>query len=484
MRILWIEDFGGKATVDGLIGGLTGWLNDESIDVLADEVNNILRSDPHDFEGWRRFYQTSSSFTSLGHEVDFCMHFLEVERMLDSNKTCDNYDVVLIDIDLSENDFFTVMPDSVEPTLAGFWIYNRLVHAGFPPERLAFFTGNDDKAGEFVIACSEFYIHPKPTSFSKIRPDENKGVTLSNWLTSLEQAADRYIMLRRGVLDGCRYLENFLIDPSVTDVSDIIQFNRYIAGESESRMLAEEAREYLFAVSSTLPVKHPTAGQQPSVVRLFLRTLAHEWEDKAHPGNLRQRDPLLSALGWTMKNTRNWLSHSRFLEHAGTNDLAFLFLVNMRAMFALKDELETYELQLLRLFGTNTSPLQDDQITASLILSYVAVKNILVEKIRNHEKSQNGKRIEDETHYNQVVNALIRAEIQLTDFDFLKSLYKIFWHGLARIESPKFDVDPNPTHRKVVLHMSYVLKVDMSKYPPWVKNLTNAIHDHSFSDLN
>lgn len=488
MRILWIEDFG-MIEPDRLLGGLTGWLNDEAIDDLAKEIKDRIGvgNTTNFFAGWRRFYQGSSAFTALGHEVDFCLSFSEVETLLDSDKTCDHYDAVLIDIDLSENDFFNVIPDGIDSERAGIWIYNRLVHAGFPPERLAFFTGNDDKAGAFVAACNEFYIHPKPKSFGKIQSFDNKVESLSTWLTMLEHAADNYIMLRRGVMDGCKFLEEILIDSGASNESGTIQFNRYIAGNSDAKMCTEEAREYLSAVSAALPARQPSKGSQARVYRLFLRTLAHEWEDKANPNNLRLPDQLLSTLGWTMKNTRNWLSHSRVMDRARSKELAFLFLVNMRAMFVLGKQLEAYEMQLLRLFGAIAHALQDDEVTADLNLSYVDARNRLVQINGNPESTQNDRKGEDVKlkHYSQVANAISRAPNPPTDFDFLKSLYRIFWHGLSTTRFDRTKTSNElPSQCGIVLYTPYVQPFKISRYPAWVKDVANAVYIHSFSDLN
>ena len=66
---------------------------------------------------------------------------------------------------------------------------------------------------------------------------------------------------------------------------------------------------------------------------------------------------ILSALGWIMKNVRNWTAHTSVINRLEAQDVAFMFLINMRAMFDLGPKLVTYERVLLALFSNG-----DDRI--------------------------------------------------------------------------------------------------------------------------
>ena len=54
------------------------------------------------------------------------------------------------------------------------------------------------------------------------------------------------------------------------------------------------------------------------------------------------------TFAWLMKMTRNWVSHANLLEPLNPHIIAFLFLVNMRAMFKLPKAIQPYEKILLR----------------------------------------------------------------------------------------------------------------------------------------
>jgi hypothetical protein len=56
----------------------------------------------------------------------------------------------------------------------------------------------------------------------------------------------------------------------------------------------------------------------------------------------------LYTFAWLMKMTRNWVSHANLLEPLDPQIIAFLFLINMRAMFKLPKAIQPYERILLR----------------------------------------------------------------------------------------------------------------------------------------
>ena len=67
-----------------------------------------------------------------------------------------------------------------------------------------------------------------------------------------------------------------------------------------------------------------------------------------------------------MKITRNWVSHANLLEPLDPQTIAFLFLVNMRAMFKIPKAIQPYEQILLRCItlspakNINIDTLRDD----------------------------------------------------------------------------------------------------------------------------
>ena len=88
--------------------------------------------------------------------------------------------------------------------------------------------------------------------------------------------------------------------------------------------------------------------------RLLIRTLAHEWEENLDAQSLKQKHAGdlskihdIYTFAWIMKMTRNWVSHANLLEPLNPQFIAFLFLINMRAMFKSPKDIQAYEAILL-----------------------------------------------------------------------------------------------------------------------------------------
>ena len=88
--------------------------------------------------------------------------------------------------------------------------------------------------------------------------------------------------------------------------------------------------------------------------RLLIRTLAHEWDENLDAQSLKQKHAGdlskihdIYTFAWIMKMTRNWVSHANLLEPLNPQFIAFLFLINMRAMFKSPKDIQAYEAILL-----------------------------------------------------------------------------------------------------------------------------------------
>lgn len=195
MNILWIEDFGGglstgAATLNLMFQDLISFEN-------WDEDELSLLSNPSDLEN---FFKDNSAL----HCVYLCRHVYDYAEFKANQKLAKSIDVVIIDIRLDNNVNFNlpIPNDSHEKEKfhinAGFYIFNDLVHLGFPAEKMCFMTGEKNSFSSFKKQCDDIYI-PEVIGFEKSDAEYGK---LRQWIK--ERESD-YAILRRGIIEGCLF---------------------------------------------------------------------------------------------------------------------------------------------------------------------------------------------------------------------------------------------------------------------------------------
>jgi len=465
MNILWIEDFGGgldrgKATLNLMFQDLISFDN-------WDEDELSLLSKPSDLE---KFFKDNSAL----HCVFLCRHYFDYFEFKANNKLAKSIDVVIIDIRLDNNtDFDQPIPNgSNDPQEkakfhinAGFYIFNDLVHLGIPADKMCFMTGEMNSFAGFSEKCADIYI-PKVIGFEKSPAEYEK---LRKWIK--EQESD-YTILRRGIINGCQYLLNL--------PEDKLRFEDFIK-EPEKQTSIEDLRDYLDVLVNFLPLREPEATA--SLYKLFIRTLAHEWE-AAEPNALdkQNKQSELYAFAWIMKMTRNWLAHSKIFEQLNAQDVAYLFIVNMRAMFDLGDQLLAYENHLLSLFST---PIAADEMKVKagenpkkrndrnptgrdlpLVENYAA----LLKKTGNTWQAIN---------FHDALNNLQKNKDKENDNSFLiKGLYQTFWFLTS---SGGVFIPPNEEQVKDFAVLNYQFKHFDYQKSEYLFELARHIYNRSFS---
>lgn len=404
MNILWIEDFGG-----GLPTG-TGTLNSMFQDLINfdnwDEDELSLLSKPSDLES---FCKENSAL----HCVFLCRHYFDYVEFKAKKELAKRIDVVIIDIRLDNNvDFDLSIPnDSQEKEKfhinAGFYIFNDLVHLGFPAEKMCFMTGEKNSFSGFKKQCDDIYI-PEVIGFEKSDAEYGK---LRQWITVKEPD---YAILRRGIIEGCQYVKKL--------VDDKLYFNEYI--KKNERVKPEDILNYLDVIENFLPLREPI--NKTVLYKLFIRTLSHEWE--AADTIRSDKNKKDATLAWVMRNTRHWITHnSNLFSELDEGMLAYLFIVNLRVMFYFDDDkLQSHEERLLKLLAEEA--LSEAEFKAKSIPvsdAYLELKNIVLDE-KHSAQNQN---VEDAFYFNELAN-----NIQLSNSSrrndkhlFTKLLYQIFW---------------------------------------------------------
>jgi hypothetical protein len=428
MNILWIEDFDGLSsgtdTLESMFKNLLSFNDWEE-----DELNLIIR--PTDL---KKFCEQQKSV----HQIYLCRNYSDYIDFKENSLIINKIDVAIIDIDLNNRNknynFSAKIPDGHSEEefhkKAGFYIFNDLIHLGVPAELMRFMTAQDNSLDDFKKDCIKNYM-PPVEGFIKGKDYEE----LRDWLT-LQQSS--YAILRRGIIEGCRCIANLIKNEEKDDkdrkakeeqlTKDYLRFNNYIE-KSEKKVSLDDMRDYLKVLENFLPLRKP--NDKAALYKLFVRTLAHEW-DAAEPKQLNKQNKQngLYAFTWIMKMSRNWLAHGKIFEQLKAQDVAYLFIVNMRAMFDLGDNLLVYEKHLLNLFanevlpekmkekiGDNPSLKKDNKNYKQREIPLAKNYAILLDK--------NGKAFQA-VNFHDALNNFQKESEKDNDF-FIKGLFQTFW---------------------------------------------------------
>jgi hypothetical protein len=424
---LWVEDFGAEAEdlIDQVFSGI---LSPDLRQQLAETQGRQGKSKrPNGYEAWRKWYGNSSVSDEI--EIDVYCRSVDFDETARSGYLIDRYDAVLLDVNL-EQDFFDTTSMPPNPRKGGFWLYNKLVRAGFPSGRIALLTAHDRETAtsEFQAACEE-YGHEVLCAFGK--SDQAVG----EWIKCLSSEHNAFLQLRRGVLDSIELAENLLPGDQLD-----VRFNDFLATEDWS---AVHALDYICTMRHLMPIR-VIASERQNQFRGFRYLLGCEW-DRAEPGNATET--AYQSLGRVMKYLRNWSSHGHLLDGANIGHLAFLALASMRTTFRFSSEFESkqrrVERHLLAAIG-NSQPVELPVLATKLAWSYIRARRLLREKINNQDLSlsrkikTDGKKwqpapLEDQQHFGAIVNELATAQNPPSDLDFPSALCEIFVHAALKV---------------------------------------------------
>lgn len=245
---------------------------------------------------------------------------------------------------------------------------------------------------------------------------------LNHWLESHER--NDYLVLRRGVIEGCEFLKS-----RIENDDGNIQFRDFIKMENKQPTIEipkADMGNYLDTLAQFLPLLKQS-DDTTIFYRLFLRTLVHEWEENIDPNSLKQkhgnnlsniRD--IYTFAWLMKMTRNWVSHANLLEPLNSQIVAFLFLVNMRAMFKLPKAIQPYESILLRCISLSPAD----------VINNPDLNKRISDVEQNIDAILAGLKIEESGHFGEKINAIYRRNTGNPDaeeHDFQGFLLQYFW---------------------------------------------------------
>lgn len=345
MKILWIEDFGAAVQRFELAEGIFNkfipnfsWDYDEDI---SDQLFELSKN-------------------QSTHEVSIIKNYPEFRELkfgvLD-------FDIIIIDFNLSEGEFdHSIKPekyldDEKFHERAGFYIFSYLITNSFPLENIVFMTGEiDSTLQDFLAETKRMYLPYVPNHFGKNK-DGFEGI--SKYLSN--KANDDYLILRRGIIEACVELKNKLetvakqkikktkdlkdLQKITNPVDDFILFNK-TCPESSENLSKDYIIDYLTKLETFFPLNLPENKEQ--LFYLFLKELSAEWE--MSEGKFVEYFQCPEKTEYYFKNTcqrqmkllRNWTVHYQLTKDLNERDVAFFFMLAMRAWFDL-DYMEIFD---------------------------------------------------------------------------------------------------------------------------------------------
>src|SRR5689334_17601435 len=198
MKILWVEDFGGKLAASKIAVEVFGDLLDQ-VDlskVLKQGKANVIRQLPELFE------------KDSIHRLFICGSYVDWKRIY--AEQVGDFDIVLIDINLEASrtpiDLIPAGMDNRQfDKKAGFYIYHQLIKEGFPHDNIAFFTGEAQSLEDFTSYRGEIFLDCPKHCFEKDRVHFEK---LRQWVS--QKASREDLILRRGIIEGCRSIRDHI----------------------------------------------------------------------------------------------------------------------------------------------------------------------------------------------------------------------------------------------------------------------------------
>jgi hypothetical protein len=473
MKILWIEDFGDRFSRSEFIEEMFGEL-----------FKDIDLSDHYHEEDTDTAGQLSRLFAEHTlHEIQVCKSYLDW-KSVDAEHRGD-FDIALIDINLESSPTPNDMrpPGIDNPNFdkqAGFYIYHQLIKRGFPDDNIAFFTAQGQSLKEFAKYCGDIFLDRPAHCFQK-NPTQFKQ--LRRWLA--ERTVQQSLILRRGVIEGCRFMRAKIDAMGEADLRSLLIFYKTIPGRLNdgAEALRRDSLEYLTRLERFFFVHRNYDDAE--FRRSFTLELAAKWEEsygvfirakEAPQFESWLENQFYRAAQVQMKTLRNWSSHRQLSSNLTPKELAYFFMLAMRALVETNlSEVHRYEEILSTLF-TQMSDLElkremNSGFEFRLEHSYEQLKALHTEVLRHVDESSRQKMRASnydrrmENYFLTMVREMGEAAKYLK-FENRKDclgkmkevslglFYDGFWHGLfpleikttyyANLQKIKFDIQPLP----------------------------------------
>ena len=379
MKILWIEDFG---------AGDKSKKNPEPEELAKSIFQSILSDHKSIFDGIEEDLPFEEQFSELVkkhsiHEIVLCKNYKAWNEKIKDNF---DFDIALIDINLEEGSSQVDIPPNFGTDFhkkAGFYIYLEILKLGVPDDNIAFFTAETKSISDFQKSCTENSI-PLPENVFEKKDEDYKR--LGEWLRKNSDLP--YLILRRAIIDS-----NSGIMKIFKDKEDII-FNKTLYKDKNgiiNPLTINDIQRYLEKLKHFFPLNPPFNKEVKYYS--FVKELSDLWERSQ--GYLKKKDVGFSDVEYNFKNfcqnqmklLRNWTAHNQFSDGLTEKELAFYFIIAIRALLKLDlNKVYRYEKILFSLFENEKIDLLiETEIKKELAKSYYQVRNIFEKSVFNIE---------------------------------------------------------------------------------------------------
>ena len=361
MKILWVEDFGPPLSRSEIIE-----------EIFGDFFTGIDLGREYSEDEGDTNAQLSRLFAQHTlHEISVCESYVEWKDVYAQQQG--DFDVALIDIRLISsqtpvNERPLGINNSDFDKKAGFYIYHQLIKNGFPDNSIAFFTAEGQSLKQFSEYCGNMCFDKPANCFQKKRTDYQR---LRRWLH--DKAKDPSLILRRGIIDGCRYMKQHIESIETSSLESELIIYKSIPGtvNNDAEALRRESLDYLTGLQRFFLLNR--AHSQIDYY-WFLKELSAKWEEakwfylrhKAVPKFEDWLEELFHKTAhFQLKMLRNWSNHRLLSREIEAKEIAYFFMQAMRAWIRSDLNKPTRHEQILASLFTNLSAPELRRLTNS-----------------------------------------------------------------------------------------------------------------------
>lgn len=468
-NFLWVEDFEGNST-NGEIFEVT------TNAVFGKELGNINEIDIDDLEKYLKKENIFLELTFLSSlefirdkdrlsKIDFII--LDVDLMLKMKGDTDEHNY-LPEILKNYQQILSKTPEIALKETAGYQLYVELVlNLDFPKDHILFCSNHGVQLDSIKEAFQNAKIDfPNDRLFTK---SENEKIY--NWIS--QRRHNPYHVLRRSIIAGCQQIKKQCEAEEIDfQLNDVLEKTDSTFVE----MVKKDFINQLELLQRILPLREPKTNQEKKhLYRIVVRTLAHEWE-KANDGKIRKKGNdkilLLYSFSTIMKCLRNWLAHTNLLNDLSEHDIAYFFLISMRAAYK-QDTIQNHEAWLLSLINatnaTHLSQLDTQELENKLLHEYEKLLNKCKPKIQEFK----------ELDFISIAQKIQKDDPNNTkQQNYLNLLYQMFWYSFSPVITEKTQYDI----KNKIMTATANCQVQQHDYQadPFLHQLALALYPHSF----
>lgn len=474
MKILWVEDFGDRLARSTIV-----------IEIFEDLFEGVALKKVYNSDDPRVEAQLPELFRKHTlHEVYVCQSYVEWKKV--DEQHAGDFDVALIDINLvSYQTPRDEMPEGIDnpdfDKKAGFYIYHQLIKRGFPDGNIAFFTGQKQSLKDFAKYCGDIFLDRPAHCFEK---SPAHFTQLRRWLS--EKAGQQSLILRRGIIEGCRFMKERVKAIDVQELEAQLIFYKTTVRNinAEPEAYRRETLDYLTRLERFF-LPHQRPGKT-DLFNQFTKELVAKWGEESYGHFIRAKeaprfktwleDKFHKTTQFQMKMLRNWSSHVQISTGLTAREVAYFFMLAMRSWVeADLNEIFRYEEILSSLFlmlpETELNRLINSGLEFYLERSYEELRALHTDVLRHIKVASEEKRSASSLNrridnyflaiFREVGEALEWLDPGIFEFyqrkvreASLGLFYQSFWHGLfplqikttfyANLQSVKFNIEPLP----------------------------------------